>query len=518
MAMNKKAFMAAITSILIISLAIMSFGSLAQANPIWLISDVPRIKVLSPQPMLYFEDTVLLSFYGKEVSWGILEFSKFKFWLDGELKGRLDNALAETETYAMDLTALTDGQHTIEVTAIVTVKSLTIYPNVVPSVLWAPSAETSSGKLNFTLDATAPNVSILSPQNKIFEIADFALNFTVNESVSELYCSLDGKSNFAITDEVVMAQTFGKDNYCFVLNGLEEGSHSLKIFAKDAAGYTGESDTYYFTVQTQPTPTLTPTLTPTPTPSPSSSPSQELPTFTMPKEYLNYTIVTREGAPWALIDGTYPIYLVNADQMPPISMVYPTPPGTTNITIKLNETFLNWSNFTEQYPDALHHTAIGDWPMIEVNFSPSDSFVLSIHYEHPIMKDNGSYQFLYDLNISPYLSASSPTSTAYFNIKIDESYSNLKVFTVPSDTIRNLVEYVSQGQGTLREVTFAVTSEYAKALPGDVIVTFEDAAAENHNSPDPTIVAAIIIALIISVTTILVLVLFARKKRFTPSA
>jgi len=354
---------------------------------------------------------------------------------------------------------------------------------------------------------------MISLQNRTFDTANVPLNFTVNEPVSTISYSLDGNGNITFTN-VVMAHIYGKDNYYFVLNNLEDGSHSLKIYGKDAAGYTGESETYYFTVNTQPKPTPSSSPTPTATAPPSSA---EMPSFNMPKEYLNYTITTRDGAPWAVIEGVYPIYCSNADKQDTIAMVYPTPPGTTNISIKLNGVLLNWSDFAEQYPDALHHTAIGDWSMIGTAFEPSSNFVLSIHYEHPIMQANGSYQFLYDLNISPYLSASSPSSTASFTLKIDDAYSNIKVFTVPSDSIRNPMEYVSQRQGGLKEITFAVTSEYAKTLPGDVIVTFDEANNENQSFPTPTVAVVLGVALFVAAVTLLVVVLARRKKRSNTS-
>ena len=77
--------------------------------------------------MLYHENTVNLSFFGKPVDWGTVDYSKITYWLDGEQKGTLDTALKANETYSVNLTGLKDGQHVIEVKATVTVKSLAIY-------------------------------------------------------------------------------------------------------------------------------------------------------------------------------------------------------------------------------------------------------------------------------------------------------------------------------------------------------------------------------------------------------
>jgi parallel beta-helix repeat protein len=223
-----------------------------------------------------------------------------------------------------------------------------------------------------------------------------------------------------------------------------------------------------------------------PSPTPSPTPILDLPIFSMPMEYVNYTILRRDGVPWAIIDATYPIYCLNANQSDRVSMVYPIPSGTTNITVKLNDTQLNWNNFTEQNPNALHHTALGDWSMIEVAFNPSSYFVLTNHYEHPIIQVNGSYQFLYDLNIGPYLSPSSPNSTAYFNLKFEKEWSNLQVYTTPSENVRNSQSYINQTERTQQEVTFVVISEYDKPLSGDVLATFLDKGETLPSSPSTT--------------------------------
>jgi len=121
-------------------------------------------------------------------------------------------------------------------------------------------------------------------------------------------------------------------------------------------------------------------------------------TLAMPEEYVDYTITQAGGVLWAKIEGTYPILYTGSDES--IPMVYPIPPGTTNILVTLDNIELDWNNFTEVYPDDFHHTAIGDWQMISTTIEPfSGYFVLRIHYEHPVQMINGSYVFLYDLNI-----------------------------------------------------------------------------------------------------------------------
>jgi hypothetical protein len=149
----------------------------------------------------------------------------------------------------------------------------------------------------------------------------------------------------------------------------------------------------------------------------------------MPEEYINYTITRVDGVLWAKTDGTYPIFYSGSDAALP--MVYQTPPRTMNISLMLDEVAVEWSNYTAVYPEALHHTAIGDWSMVYCVLAPvPERFVLRIHYEHPVEVMNDSYMFLYDLNISPYLSVSAKKSVVHYTIRMDTEYTDLSVNTV----------------------------------------------------------------------------------------
>jgi len=219
----------------------------------------------------------------------------------------------------------------------------------------------------------------------------------------------------------------------------------------------------------------------------------------MAEEYINYTISRVNGSLWAKVDGIYPLhkfgikcqdqalsinntwFTFTGDTLP---MVYPTPPGTTNISVKVNETELKWSNYTQIVPDAVHYTAIGDWPMISCTIHPVlDQFILKIHYEHPITPINGSYTFLYDLNISPYLSPWSNKSTAHFNIRFETDYTDFQANTIAIDGTLNPVDYTITKETTAETASLQVLSEYSEPLPGDLLISFnEGKESEQTNS------------------------------------
>ena len=231
----------------------------------------------------------------------------------------------------------------------------------------------------------------------------------------------------------------------------------------------------------------------------------------MPEEYINYTIMRDNGTWWAKIDGTYPLYILNeSDGTPPcvpseLPMVYPTPPGTTNIHVKIDETEFDWSN----YPYQRHHTAIGDWHMIYCVLKPtSDYFVLKIHYEHPIQLTNESYLFLYDLNISPYLSPQSPNSTAYFTIRMETDTSNLQAFTTETDSLWNPINYTSREEGTTQIISIEMFSEFAEPLAGDLVITFSGSAAQMPDELPYWIILPLLI-----IAALLAAIVYRKKRR-----
>jgi hypothetical protein len=229
----------------------------------------------------------------------------------------------------------------------------------------------------------------------------------------------------------------------------------------------------------------------------------------MPEEYIDYSISRVNGTLWAKIDGTYPLRLLTesggASSCVPaeLPMVYPMPPNTTNIHVKVDEAELDWSD----YPYDTHHTAIGDWSMIFCVIAPVQAqFVLKIHYEHPLEQVNGSSLFLYDLNISPYLSEWSPNSTAYFTIRLEENVSNLRAYTTETDGLWNPMNYTTSQEGAAKVVAVQMYSEYDKPLLGDLVIMVSGAEAETAE------VAVWIIIPLVVVVALLVFVIYRKMK------
>ncbi len=87
-------------------------------------------------------------------------------------------------------------------------------------------------------DQSPPKVTVLSIENKIYDESNIPLNFTVNESVSQLFYVLDNQANVTIYGNAT-------------LSDLAVGVHNVTVCAKDLAGNIGVSKTISFTVAKQ---------------------------------------------------------------------------------------------------------------------------------------------------------------------------------------------------------------------------------------------------------------------------
>lgn len=87
----------------------------------------------------------------------------------------------------------------------------------------------------YPVDSGFLSISIVSPENKTYAMADITLTFTVDESVAWMAYSLDNKANMTTTGNTTLYE-------------LSNGLHSLIVYAEDTAGNTGASGIVYFSV------------------------------------------------------------------------------------------------------------------------------------------------------------------------------------------------------------------------------------------------------------------------------
>ncbi len=98
--------------------------------------------------------------------------------------------------------------------------------------------------INFAIDLPPPNISILSPVNKTYTVANITeakipLDFTVSENASQVAFSLDGQDYILIAGNTT-------------LSGLSVGSHNVAMYAWDLVGNAGASETVTFAMVAKP--------------------------------------------------------------------------------------------------------------------------------------------------------------------------------------------------------------------------------------------------------------------------
>jgi hypothetical protein len=132
--------------------------------------------------------------------------------------------------YFAYLTNLSDGEHTITVNA---------FASAFEYIPWysRPTAYTISNYslVHITVDTASPEIQISSIENKTYFSPNFQLNFTVNQPVSRFSYVLD-----ALENVTVIANS--------TLPDLPIGLHNVTVYAWDAAGNVGTSESITFTI------------------------------------------------------------------------------------------------------------------------------------------------------------------------------------------------------------------------------------------------------------------------------
>jgi hypothetical protein len=93
-------------------------------------------------------------------------------------------------------------------------------------------------------DGAAPEIAVLSPENKTYYTANVTLDFTVNEPVFSVHYELDGGTAVEISGNTTIV-------------GLAIGVHNITVFGFDASGNMGVSETVFFAIaEPEPFPTV----------------------------------------------------------------------------------------------------------------------------------------------------------------------------------------------------------------------------------------------------------------------
>jgi hypothetical protein len=249
--MNRKALtLTLILSFIISAVVGTKFVNLTKANP-WLgvewvapkdATKPPILTIESPEEnRMYNSNNVTLSFnarLGESTSGEYMRIMQVYYKADWEQNETYvynnegiyipydENAITEF-SYDINLTGVPEGKHNITFHAV----EWGAYINGLFVQMFSING---SSKVSFTIDVS-PTISVLSPVNKTYDFSDVPLYFTINEPVSQIAYSLDGKENIFISENATLTE-------------LTNGDHNVTVYAIDTAGNTGTSETISFTV------------------------------------------------------------------------------------------------------------------------------------------------------------------------------------------------------------------------------------------------------------------------------
>ncbi len=166
------------------------------------------------------------------------------------------------------LNELDEGSHTVEVVATVTGQY---------SSHGGQTSIKSSSSGQLTFEIVPLKVDVLTEREKTFAPDNVQVNFAITRRPLWISYNIDQKGNFSINLAEALTSTLGKFYYTINVRGANQGSHSLIVYAQDAAGKSAASQPFVFNVENPEPPleiTTHPTESPTPSPHhPTSPPS-----------------------------------------------------------------------------------------------------------------------------------------------------------------------------------------------------------------------------------------------------
>ncbi|MEM2999467.1 MAG: hypothetical protein QXX34_02960 [Candidatus Bathyarchaeia archaeon] len=245
--MRKAALVSILLPVVLASIRLVAFY-MVEAN---FVPSIPFIRIASPANKTYNTNLIPLNltittFFDFGRGPRIVEYSldgKENVTISTEYQG-LDENYFSTVTGFAPLPELSEGSHTI------TVYATYRFPD------YGAYATSDSKTVTFTIELASPYVTVLSPENYAgYNTTSVPLIFTVDTPFSTLSYRLDGGATIPIDGNTT-------------LTGLPVGLNKLVVYATNAQGTMGISETVSFEVIEEP-------ASPPPSPSPTSMLSPE---------------------------------------------------------------------------------------------------------------------------------------------------------------------------------------------------------------------------------------------------
>jgi hypothetical protein len=199
-----------------------------------------NVNIESPQNNRTYTRTVQVAFTYTSLTGSPVELQspEYMYILDGEKwevggqKWGVFSPEFNGSVYSTTLSRLSNGVHTLRIRVTGSWQELGDWK-------W-PFYQGYSFPVAFIIDAFSPRIHILSPEPSVYNVSEVPLTFTLNEPASQRVYCVDGLANVTVSGNTT-------------LTGLSGGEHTVMLYAWDAAGNVGTSETVTFTVAAPPT-------------------------------------------------------------------------------------------------------------------------------------------------------------------------------------------------------------------------------------------------------------------------
>jgi hypothetical protein len=202
----------------------------------------PTVSITSPKHGFFTVDTIHLEFVvTKPATWSPRDWDPYKgvigsvcYVLDGAWTSIPVNdtigSLAPL-SFSVDIHDVQDGNHKLFVNAY----GYNCYVYEAYGEQHRTDVSGNSETWEFRVEANAPQFVILKPENKSYIESDIDLIFRVSEETKQLSYILDSQPAVSITGNTTFT-------------GLEEGTHTVVVYATDKVGKSNSSGALSFTV------------------------------------------------------------------------------------------------------------------------------------------------------------------------------------------------------------------------------------------------------------------------------
>jgi hypothetical protein len=199
------------------------------------------------------------------------------------------------------------------------------------------------------------------------------------------------------------------------------------------------------------------------------------PMIAMPYEYIYANITVADNGASAKVNGTYPFY---NHGYPNVSMSYPLPQDSTNVTVGIDGDVAVW-----KCSEANYSTVLGDLPVINWTVDPAPSeFTVEVDYEHAVPMIGRNFTYFYAMGTWKHLTGLySKQATAYLTADINmesiEENQTLEVYAY--QVVPGTQQWIWEPQnciisriGNTFQVSATVISDLFRPIKGDFLLTF----------------------------------------------